>query len=137
MKDLKSLLDLMFLPDDTVCASNSKWGYHSVTIPSILEGQTKLVSPNLEKYNKTVKSEELILLAINPINGFRTDDNVYRHQTFLWEIDVGSIDSQMDYVKALNLPYSSATFSGGKSIHFLTVLDQPVDAKTWRLLCLW
>lgn len=137
MEELKAFLDLLFVPEDTVCVSNSKWAYHSMPISSVLSGNVKLVSPNPKVDLHTVKTDDLTLLALNPIKGFRNDLNVYRHQTFLWECDVGTIASQWDYFHSLGVPYSAAIFSGNKSIHFLTVLDQPIDAKLWRLLCLW
>jgi hypothetical protein len=30
------------------------------------------------------------------------------------------------------LPYSAATFSGGKSVHFIVSLETPIDEITWR-----
>lgn len=137
MKDLKRLLDLMFLSTDTVCPSNNKFAQHSVPISSILSGTVTLVCSNSKVSHQTIKTEQLTLLSINPINGFRNDDNVYRCQTFLWECDVGTPKSQMQYMKALGLPYSAAIFSGNKSIHFATVLDEPLDPKTYRLLYQW
>jgi hypothetical protein len=137
MQDLAKILNLAFLPEDTVCASNSKYGYHSVPISSVLSGEITLVSPNSGIPNRTIKTEQLTMLAINPIKGFRLDENVYRHQNFMWELDIGSLSSQLQYVRALNLPYSASIFSGNKSIHFLTCLDQEIDLKTYRLLYLW
>lgn len=137
MKDLKRLLDLFYQPTDTICLSDSKFAYHAVPIASVLTGEVTLVSPNTKVSNKTVKTEELTLLSINPVNGFRNDENVYRHQAFLFEIDVGNAKSQLDYVNSLGLPFSAAIWSGNKSIHFLTVLEEPVDVKTYRILVQW
>lgn len=137
MKDLKRLLDLAFLPEDTVCPSNCKFAFHSMPISSLLSGEVTLVSPNQKIPNNTVKTEELNLLAINPIEGFRNDENVYRCQNFLWEIDLGPLGSQLKYVEDLKLPYSIAIYSGSKSIHFLTSLEEPIDEKRYRLLYQW
>lgn len=137
MEDLKSILALMFDDSDSVCPSNSKWAYHSMPIGSILSGSVCLVSPNEKVYNQVIKSEELTLLAINPINGFRSDSNVTAYRNFLFELDVGTLTSQMRYSKNIGLPYSAAIFSGNKSIHFLVCLDQDLDEKTYRLLYEW
>jgi hypothetical protein len=137
MKELKSLLDLMFEPSDTICIQKDKYAYHSLTIPTVLSGEVTLVSPNQKVPIFKAKTEELILLAINPIRGYRNDKNVYRHQTFLWEIDVGTLASQMPYMKSLGLPYSAAIYSGNKSIHFATVLDEPIDEDTYKTLFKW
>ena len=137
MEDLKALLGLMFEPSDEVCISDCKGGYHSMPQSTVLSGEVPLVHPEQNKPIRKVKTDELTMLCINAVKGWRRDELVTSCRTFLWEIDIGSLSSQIQYVKTLNLPFSSSTFSGNKSIHFLTVLDQPVDIKTWRLLCLW
>lgn len=137
MKDLKALLQLMFEPEDEVCVSDCKGGYHSMPQSSVLSGEVNLVHPEQNKPIRKVKTENLNMLCINAVKGWRRDEFVTYCRSFLFEIDVGTLSSQLEYVKALGLPYSSATYSGGKSIHFLTVLDQPVDEKTWRLLFKW
>ena len=137
MKYLKRLLDLMFDPEDEVCPSSDKWAYHSMPITSILSGEVKLVSPNQKVPVKTVSTENLILLAINAIKGFRNDSNVTVYRSFLWEVDVGSLASQMAYTGSLGLPTSAAIYSGNKSIHFITTLDTPIDEKTYRILYQW
>lgn len=137
MKDLSKILDLAFLPEDTICVSNNEFAFHSVPVSSALSGKVTLVSPNQKVQNQTVGTEELTMLAINPIKGFRCDSNVYRHQNFMWELDVGKLSSQLSYVKTLNIPWSCAVYSGNKSIHFLTCFDQEVDSKTYRLMYQW
>jgi hypothetical protein len=137
MKDLKALLDLMFEPEDEVAVSNSQWAYHSMPQSSVLNGQVTLVSPNQKVPTQTVKTEELTLLSINAIKGFRKDDNVTSCRTFLWEADVGTLPSQMQYTRDIGIPTSVSIFSGNKSIHFATVLEEPVDIKTYRLLYQW
>jgi len=137
MQDLKSLLDLMFLPEDTVVVSNNKFATHSVSIETVLSGEVTLVSSNQKVSNQIVKTSELIFLAINPIKGFRLDSNAYRLQNFLLECDTGSITSQVEYLKNLGIPYSAIIFSGSKSAHILVALDTPLDEKTYRLLYVW
>jgi len=138
MKDLKALLDLLFLPDERCCPSTDKFSYHSIPVKELYTGQVTLVSPNNKVPIKTVKTEELVLMAINPMkHGFRNDSNVSAFRTFLFELDVGSIQSQYLYFKNLAVPTSCSIFSGSKSVHTLTVLDQDIDEKTYRLLYLW
>jgi hypothetical protein len=137
MDDFKKVLDLMFDPEDTVCVSDSKFATHSVPISSILSGEVTMVSPSQKMETRIVKTADLTLLAVNSILGFRNDKNVQKHRSFLWEIDVGSRDSQIEYVKKIGIPTSCAIFSGNKSVHFATVLEQSVDAKTYTLLAKW
>ncbi len=137
MEALKAILSLMFEPEDHVAVSNSQWAYHSMPQSSVLSGEVTLVSPNQNVPIQKVKTEELTLLCINALKGFRKDDNIASCRTFLWEADVGSLASQMQYTRSIGVPTSLAVFSGNKSIHFATVLEEPVDIKTYRLLYAW
>ena len=137
MNDLKSILTLMFEPEDEVCVSNSQWAYHSMPQSTVLSGEVTLVSPNQKVPLQKVKTEELTLLSINAVKGFRKDSAVTACRSFLWEADVGSLSSQMQYTQTLGVPTSIAIFSGNKSIHFGTVLEEPIDIKTYRLLYQW
>ena len=138
MKDFKALLELLFLPGERCCPSPDKFAYHSIPVKELYTGKVTLVSPNNKVPNKTVETKELVLMAINPMKeGFRNDRNVSAFRTFLFELDVGSIQSQFNYFKNLGIPTSCSIFSGSKSIHTLLVLDQDIDEKTYRLLYQW
>lgn len=137
MKDLKALLDLMFEPTDEVAVSINKYGYHSMPISSVLSGEVTLVSPNEKIDIKKFETNKLTLLCLNAVKGFRNDQNITCHRTFLWEADVGTIANQYAYMQTIGIPYSAAIYSGNKSIHFITVLDEPIDAKTYRPLFKW
>lgn len=137
MKDLKALLDLMFEPEDEVSVSNSQWGYHSMPQSSVLSGEVSLVSPSQKVKTKKVKTDKLIFLCLNAVKGWRRDDCITSCRTFLWEVDVGTLSSQREYIRSLGIPCSAAIYSGNKSIHYITVLDEPVDIKTYRLLFKW
>lgn len=136
MKDLKALLNLMFEPEDEISVSDCTGGYHSMPQSTVLSGEAPLVSPK-EKPIRKVKTERLTMLCLNAVKGWRRDDNITSCRTFLWEIDIGSLSSQREYFKALGIPYSAAIYSGNKSIHNITVLDQSIDIKTYRLLFKW
>jgi hypothetical protein len=137
MKDFKALLDLVFDPTDDVCVSNAQWAYHSIPQSLALSGEVTLVSNNSKVSVQKVKTSELTLLSVNAIKGFRNDSNVTKYRTFLWECDIGTLQQQLNYAKDLELPYSAAIFSGNKSVHFLTVLDEAIDAKTYRYIYRW
>jgi hypothetical protein len=137
MKDLKALLALMFEPEDEISVSDCKGGYHSMPQATIFNDNVPLVSPKPDKPIRNVKTKDLNMLCINAVKGWRRDKFITSHRTFLWEIDMGSLASQFEYVKAIGLPYSSATYSGGKSIHFLTVLEETVEADIWKMLNIW
>ena len=138
MSDLKKLLDLLFLPGERCCPSDNKYSTHSLPIESLLSEEVTLVSPNQEVKPRTVKTRDLTLMCFNPMGeGFRNDSNVAAHRNFLFEIDVGSTDSQLKYREALEIPISAAIFSGNRSVHFLLCLEEALDEKTYRLLYQW
>lgn len=135
--DGRSLLRLMFNDGETVCPSNNKYSYHSIPLENAMDGRITLVSKDDTKLRYCDPSD-LILVGINPINGFRLDENVTVFRSFLWEVDVGTIPEQIKYLKALNVPISAQVFSGNKSVHAITVLDEPIEnEKTYRYLYEW
>lgn len=128
----KQVLNLMFRPGETICVSPNKYGYHSIPLDNALNGPITLV-PTVDSTIKRgiifedsfeqIDPSQVILCALNPIKGYREDLNCTAFRNFLVEMDTGSIEDQLTYVKRLGMPYSAAIFSGNKSIHFLISLD--------------
>ena len=134
----QKLLKLMFNEGESVCVSPNQFGYHSIPIDNIVEGRINLVSEDPKLPLRQCDSSELLLLAINPIRGFRKDANVQKYRSFLFECDTGSTKEQLGYFKHLGVPLSAQIFSGNKSVHSLVVLDTDgLDEKTYRLLYVW
>lgn len=145
----KKLLELMFRPGETVCVSYNKFGYHSIplseaiqdkdvtlvpTVDSCVKRKIEWIPANFEKAH----TKELLLVALNPIKGWRIDSNCTAFRNFLVEMDYGSSDEQMAYIKSMGLPYSAAIFSGNKSLHFLISLDTDLSSeKVYRLFSEW
>lgn len=118
--------------------SDNKFGHHSVPLDTVLAGNVTLLSPNNDVSIRTCESTDLILAAINPIQGFRLDHNVYKFRTFLWEIDTGTIKEQIKYFDYIGLPLSAKVFSGNKSVHAVTVLDEDLaNEEEYRELYNW
>jgi hypothetical protein len=143
----KKMLDLMFKPGETVCVSHNKYGYHSIPLVNALWGPVVMVPTEdslakrgiaLEDGIERISSDEVLLCALNPIKGFREDANCTAFRNFLVEMDYGSIQDQLAYIKKLGLPYSGAVFSGNKSIHFLISLDRDLPSeKSYRTFSEW
>jgi hypothetical protein len=134
----KKLFNLMFRSGETVCVSHNKYGYHSIPLDKALNGPVTLVPPDERFPYEYPTSDELILAALNPIKGFRQDANCTAFRNFLVEMDYGSNEAQMSYVKRVDLPYSAAVFSGNKSLHFLISLDTDLPSeKVYRLFSEW
>lgn len=132
------LLNLMFKPDETICVSDYKYGYHSMPLVMAISDSVKLVSPDSTREVKDVHSDKLTMVALNPIRGFRQDINCTAFRNFLVELDYGTSEEQLEYIERLKLPYSAIIFSGGKSLHCLISLDQDLpNEKVWRDLSEW
>jgi hypothetical protein len=138
MKALSKLLGLLFDPEDDIAVSNSQYAYHSLAQSSVLSGEVTLLSERSEINPIKVKTSDLSLLCINPIKGFRKDNNITKYRNFLLEIDTGNLQSQYEYIKKLDIPTSACIYSGNKSLHFLISLEDPIpNEKTYRYIYKW
>lgn len=137
-KDGKTLLKLMFRPGETVCVSPNQYAYHSVGLPVAVGENIPLVSNNANIPISYCSSDSLVFVALNPIQGYRNDDNCYKYRNFMMEMDDGTIPEQIGYLLKLGVPHSAMIFSGGKSIHTLIALEEEVPSeKTYRFLAEW
>jgi hypothetical protein len=143
----KQVFNLMFRPGETVCVSPNKFGYHSIPLENAINGPVVLV-PTADSVAKRglvfedaierIESDKVILCALNPIKGYRDDLSCTAFRNFLVEMDTGSIDDQLAYIKKLGMPYSAAIFSGNKSVHFLLSLDKDLPSENvYRALAEW
>lgn len=83
-------------------------------------------------------SGEHQLVGLNPMVNSRRDSNVQVFRNILVEQDVGSVDEQIQYIKEMGFPYSSAVYSGNKSVHFLVSLDKPLpDLRSYKFVSKW
>lgn len=147
--DGRKLLNLMFRPGETVCVSWNKYGYHSIPLSEVLEDKKVTLVPTVDscvkrgiEWNEAAfehpHTDQLQLISLNPIKGFREDVNATAYRNFLVEMDYGPLDEQLQYAKAIDLPYSAAVFSGSKSLHFLISLDQDLPSyKVYYLMAEW
>jgi hypothetical protein len=77
-------------------------------------------------------------VAINPISGFRRDENVTAFRSFLVELDDGALEEQFRYVKKMNMPFSACIYSGSKSLHFAITLDEDLPNEgAYRMYAEW
>jgi len=122
-------LKLFFNKGETICVSDCQGGYHSVSQEELL-GDIRLVSPKEDKADRFIKEKDINLVAINPIKGWRRDENVQAYRTFMIECDDMPIEDQADYIKHMKFPYSYCCYSGGKSLHFAIVLDTDLPGES-------
>lgn len=139
----KKVLDLFFKEGESICVSHNDFGYHSVPLTQ-LNGGIEQVSPpptppkTYQHPAQYINETDICLMAINPISGFRRDDNVTAYRSFMVELDDGPLSEQMDYITKSGLPYSICVFSGNKSLHFGIVLEQDLPSESlWRDVAEW
>lgn len=122
----------MFRPGEHICVSHNHYGYHSVALDRAINGPLLLLPTenSMEERGLTpeqaierIDPKSLILCALNPIRGYRSDLNCTAYRNFLVELDKLPIPEQRPYINKIGMPYSAAVFSGNKSIHFLISLD--------------
>lgn len=138
--EAQKILTLMFRPGEGVCVSPNQFAYHCVSLERVLSGSVDLVSPRHRDESDYLQcqSNELTLVALNPIDGWRMDVNCTSYRNFLVELDEGDLYQQFAYIAQLGLPYSAVVFSGGKSLHFLISLDEDLaDEDEYRDLARW
>lgn len=119
------ILSLMFRPGESVCVSDNQFAYRSVSLSNLINDiPITLISPSENCYDRTIATSNVTLIALNPISGFRCDDNCTAFRNFLVELDDGTLKEQLDYIRNSGLPYSAITFSGNKSLHVLISLEK-------------
>lgn len=136
----EKLLELLFNAGEHICVSPNKLGYHSVSMADYWNGDIRLIPPP-DAYNPEptwCESQDVQLVAINPVRGFRRDENVTAFRSFLVEMDDGGLKEQYDYIQSLGMPWSACVFSGSKSLHFAITLDEDLpDEDTYRMFAEW
>lgn len=138
-KEQVEFLKLLFNEGESVCVTSGKYGAHSIAQneigPSIqLKTPPKLDAPGKEF---TISEDDIQLIAINPIDGWKRDENVTSYRNFMLEFDDGPLKEQMDYVESTGLPYSACVYSGNKSMHYAVCLTQPCNESIWRFTMEW
>jgi len=133
----KKFLNLLFDEGETISVSHNKYGYHSVS-QEVIGPSIMLVSPKEDIGVTEISEDDINLIAVNPVNGFRRDENVTTYRSFMVEIDSGSLEEQKKYIDGSGLPYSACIFSGNKSLHFAITLSEPMRTLSmWRFYNQW
>lgn len=73
--------------------------------------------------------------SINPMDPTKTraDSSVVKYRNILIEMDKVPLEKQDQHITEIDLPYSTAVFSGSKSIHFIISLQEPLaDEQIYR-----
>lgn len=117
---MQAFLATIFDPEDAICFTNTPNGagvYQDVTPADLFYAINAL--DGAADRNPTQPWHA----ADRPR---RADVNVTKFRTFMLELDSLPICEQRHYMDSLKVPYSAIVFSGSRSLHFLTVLTQPL-----------
>jgi hypothetical protein len=119
--DFPLYLVQLFEQGELVCASNGLIGTRTTPVES-LTAPTEFISVNSFRPGTT-----------------RSDENVAVFRNFLIEIDDMSLEDQERYIeKELGLPFTTKTFSGGKSYHYVVSLAEPLASlEEFREVAQW
>jgi hypothetical protein len=127
-----SFWKVLFDPGQYTCFSHTAKG---TAVFSIEEGSTfgrnffsiNALDPKVD-HNPTENYHD-------PAKPRRADKNVICYRNFLIEFDKMPLEEQQTYVETIKLPFSTCTFSGGKSYHFIISLEEPLqDAKQYAIM---
>lgn len=108
----------LFKPGEFVCGAFDAFGVSLVPIEKL--------NPEFHEF-----------FCINPLKRgtSRKDANVEAFRNFLVELDDGTLEEQASYIeKELKMPFTTCTYSGKKSLHYIISLKEDVDQDTWRSL---
>lgn len=129
---------LLFNANEKICVQDSKFATHAVPLEEVLSGKVTLIPKDPERFPKVVDSDKLVLVALNPAEGLRCDENIAKYRSFLIELDVGSILEQINTVRHLKMPFTAQVFSGNKSVHTVITLDEDLKNEAqYRLIAKW
>src|ERR1700678_1605238 len=73
--------------------------------------------------------------SINPMDPTKTraDSSVLKYRNILVEMDHMPLEQQDQYIVEIGMPYSTAVFSGSKSIHYIISLETELqDEQIYR-----
>lgn len=103
-------------------------------------GQLVGFKADVTSYLTPIPSAKSEFFVLNPLRDLKTafDSNVAAFQNILLELDWRGLQAQERQVERyLGLPFTSKTYSGGKSLHYIVSLETPVTITEWREMVLF
>lgn len=119
---LRDFFKTIFYPGDYVWINNKVTGCpKAINIDDI----------DYEFYEEEAETEDGYFFVIHAASkkGVLRDgnNNVGEYNNFIIEFDDIPLVEQKALVQRIHMPYTSAVFSGGKSIHYIISLEEPID----------
>lgn len=121
-----SFLDVLFDPEDFICLGRTKYDIDVI------------------RKDKAILDDNIQWVSINSFSPYssRSIKNVNKLRSILIEIDTRhtGLDkyNQHSYIKNLNMPFSTAVYSGGESLHYIISLTEPlIDMTQYKHYSEW
>lgn len=99
-------------------------------------GQLVGFKKEVKGYPTPLPSEQTEFFVLNPLKDLSRalDTNVSAFQNILIEFDKvrGLVAQEKLFERVLGIPFTCKTFSGGKSLHYIISLAEPVTLEEWR-----
>lgn len=87
---------------------------------------------DLDKFDPNQPTKDGYFIGINPadeINAKHGKDAVHIYRNLLFECDNMSVEKQKLFFDRSGLPYSTMVYSGGKSLHVVVSLEEPLKSE--------
>lgn len=110
-----TFIECLFNFDEYTCTSKTTRGIHTIHAYDVYPSDA--------------------FFSINPLDPTKTraDSSVTKYRNILIECDKIPLEKQDQHMTEIGLPYSTAVFSGSKSIHFIISLQEPLgDEQIYR-----
>jgi hypothetical protein len=118
--DVIDFIEVLFDREDSTCYSETPRGIE--------------VGDAHHPFNHSRKDAFFSINAMNP-GKTRADSSVIKYRNILIEIDKISVEHQQAHILGMELPYSTAVFSGSKSVHYIISLEEPLsDEQAYRAI---
>jgi hypothetical protein len=119
--EISNFLHLLFDKEDSTCFSETPKGIQIYSL----------------NHSLIRRSGSEAFFSINPMDPSKTraDSSVISYRNILVEMDKISLEKQSQHISEIGMPYSTAVYSGSKSIHYIISLEYPLaDEQLYRAL---
>ncbi len=130
MTQLGKYYDTLFDADESVCFAWRTKDWAVTSLSKWQEQRSPWISVNPLFPDRDNDPESSLLPFANAALARRADCNVSVFRNILIEMDTGPVKEQWEIIRDCGMPFTTSTFSGGKSIHFVISLIDPCNDRT-------
>jgi hypothetical protein len=123
---MNPFFDLLFDPGEATCFADNPKGTRILPISFFDPRKHGFFSINPID---SKRDNDPIAAYHHALKPRRADVNVVAYRNLLVEMDAVSLAEQLEYVNAIQMPFSSCVYSGGKSYHFIISLKTALPSR--------